>query len=71
MKTKLLLLLIVLFSFVCSKEEVPAKQPVTYNEPAKCDCVKTYYIYYPAMGSGAGHIPAHYDVTRMESGKFA
>jgi len=70
MKTKLLLLFIVLFSFAfsCSKEEMP--QPVLPIEQPKCDCVKTYYIYYPAMGSGASYIPAHYEDTYREAGRF-
>ena len=65
MKTKLLLLIFVLaFSFASSCE--PDDQQV---DP-KCDCLKTYYIKYPAMGSGSSYAPEHYDVVSSQSGKF-
>jgi len=73
MKTKLLLLIVVLFSFAfsCSKEEVPTQQPIQVpTTPEECSCIKTYYIYYPAMGNGASYIPAHYDATVIQSGLF-
>ena len=66
MKTiKLLLLLTVLtFSFAasCEKEEIQ-------NE-TQCDCTKTYYLYYPAMGSGGSYIPARYEVVDVQVGNY-
>jgi len=63
MKTKLLLLIVVLFSFAfsCEKEEVQTND---------CNCKKTYYVYYPAMGNGPSYIPARYEVTGVEYGNF-
>lgn len=62
---KLLLLFVLTFSFAasCEREE----QPTATNQ---CDCVKTYYLYYPAMGSGGSYIPARYEVVDQEVGQF-
>lgn len=61
---KLLLLFVLTFSFAfsCSRDEEPNE-----NE---CNCTKTYYLYYPSMGSGPSYIPAHYDVVNQEQGNF-
>jgi hypothetical protein len=55
MKTKLLLLLLSLFIFSCST-------PDKAKQTDQCDCLKTYYLFYPAMGSGSSYVPSHYDV---------
>lgn len=68
MKTfkKLLVLFVLVFCFSasCSKEEI---QTTTLPQ---CDCVKTYYLYYPAMGSGPSYIPARYEDVDQRRGKF-
>lgn len=68
MKTIKLLLVafVITFSFAasCERDEMPE------TESTQCDCVKTFYLYYPAMGSGASYIPAHYDVVSQQVGQF-
>ena len=63
---KLILLLSVMFLFSCSKPEIENKN----ESSGECDCVKTYYIYHPAMGNGPSYIPAYYQVTNIQTGQF-
>lgn len=63
MKTKLTLLSIVLLSFIgCSTDDKQLSND--------CECVKTYYLYFPAMSYGSSYIPAHYDIVAAQVGNF-
>lgn len=53
--------LMLLFVNCDNAEEIKTEQ---------CDCVKTFYRYYPAMGSGNSYVPAHYDLVSQQVGKF-
>jgi hypothetical protein len=59
---KLLLLLSILLFISCSKEDIETTD--------QCDCTKTYYVYYPAMGNGPSYIPARYEVVDTQIGNF-
>lgn len=62
--TKLLLIAFVtLFSLAASCEA--DEQPTTER-----NCVKTFYLYYPAMSSGSSYVPAHYEIVNQQVGSF-
>lgn len=62
----LLVAFVIVFSLAAGCESDDAQ--LTNEE--QCDCTKTYYLYFPSMGSGASYIPAHYDVVNQETGQF-
>jgi len=63
---KLILVLSIVFLFSCSKPEIENKNA----SEAQCNCVKTFYIYHPAMGSGPSYIPAYYEVKNIQPGVY-
>lgn len=62
-----LILIVATFSLAasCEADDQPA---VVENQ--QCDCTKTYYLYYPPMGSGNSYVPGHYESEGVDVGKF-